>query len=115
MAVTNTSPRTINAISLPLGETINSEASLLIILTSTVLYRRSLRKDRRYNTVEVKMINSDASEFIVSPNGKEIAFIVRGEVFVTAIDYDITKRITNTPEQERDLDFNSDGTKLLYS
>ncbi|HKL03766.1 MAG TPA: S41 family peptidase [Cryomorphaceae bacterium] len=75
----------------------------------------TLRKDRRYNTVEVKMINSDASEFIVSPNGKEIAFIVRGEVFVTAIDYDITKRITNTPEQERDLDFNSDGTKLLYS
>ncbi len=71
--------------------------------------------DRRYNEAEVKLIKGDADEFTVSPNGKEIAFIVRGEVFVTSIDYSATKRITDTPEQERDLDFNSDGTKLIYS
>lgn len=71
--------------------------------------------DRAYNEVIVKLINGDADDFEVSPNGKEIAFIVRGEVFVTSIDYKETKRITDTPEQERDIDFNSDGTKLLYS
>ena len=71
--------------------------------------------DRRYNEAIVKLINGDAEDFTVSPNGKEIAFIVRGEVFVTSIDYSATKRITDTPEQERNLDFNSDGTKLLYS
>ena len=75
----------------------------------------SIRTDRRYNKATVEMIKGGASDFEVSPNGKEIAFIVRGEVFVTSIDYSETKRITNTPEQERNLDFNSDGTKLLYS
>lgn len=74
-----------------------------------------LKNDRRYNEAVVKMLSSGATDFEVSPNGKEIAFIVRGEVFVTSIDFKETKRITNTPEQERDLDFNSDGTKLLYS
>lgn len=74
-----------------------------------------LTTDRRYNEAVVKLITGDADEFAVSPNGKEIAFIVRGEVFVTAIDYKTTRRITDTPEQERNLDFNSDGSKLLYS
>lgn len=74
-----------------------------------------IHTDRRYNEAVIKLINGDADDFKVSPNGKEIAFIVRGEVFVTAIDYSQTKRITDTPEQERNLDFNSDGTKLLYS
>jgi Tol biopolymer transport system component/C-terminal processing protease CtpA/Prc len=74
-----------------------------------------INNDKRYNESIVKLINGDASDFAVSPNGKEIAFIVRGEVFVTSIDHTDTKRITNTPEQERDLHFNSDGTKLLYS
>jgi tricorn protease len=75
----------------------------------------SLNNDRRYNEAVIKMLSGGASDFEVSPNGKEIAFIVRGEVFVTSIDFKETKRITNTAEQERDLDFNSDGTKLLYS
>jgi Tol biopolymer transport system component/C-terminal processing protease CtpA/Prc len=74
-----------------------------------------LNTDRRYNENIVKMVNGGATDFTVSPNGKEIAFIVRGEVFVTAVDYSATKRITDTPEQERDLHFNHDGTKLLYS
>lgn len=75
----------------------------------------TLHTDRRYNEAVVELIKGNAGEFTVSPNGKEIAFIVRGEVFVTSIDYSHTKRITDTPEQERNLDFNSDGTKLLYS
>ncbi len=75
----------------------------------------NLRSDRRYNETVAKIISSGATDFALSPNGKEIAFIVRGEVFVTAIEYVDTKRITNTPQQERDLHFNSDGTKLLYS
>ena len=71
--------------------------------------------DRRYNESVIKMITDKAEQFALSPNGKEIAFIVRGEVFVTSVEFSTTKRITNTPEQERDLDFNHDGTKLLYS
>lgn len=59
--------------------------------------------------------SSGATEMSVSPNGKEIAFIVRGEVFVTSVDYTTTKRITNTPEQERSVSFSPDGKSLIYA
>ena len=38
-----------------------------------------------------------ATEAVVSPDGKQVAFIVRGEVFVTSVEYNTTKQITNTP------------------
>ena len=58
---------------------------------------------------------ADATEMALSPNGKEIAVVVRGEIFVSSIDHKITKRITNTPEQERSVGFSPDGRKLLYA
>ena len=51
----------------------------------------------------------------VSPDGKEIAFVYRGDVFVTATDYSTTRRITNTPEQERGVSFSKDGRELYYA
>lgn len=58
---------------------------------------------------------SGASEAKLSPNDKEYAFIVHGDVYVANIEYGTTKRITNTPEQERDLTFSPDGRTLVYS
>lgn len=60
-------------------------------------------------------INGGVSEMDISPNGKEIAFIARGEVFVTSVDGSLTKRITNTPEQERFVSFGPDGKSVVYS
>ena len=51
----------------------------------------------------------------VSHDGKEIAFVYRGDVFVTATDYSTTRRITNTPEQERGVSFSKDGRELYYA
>lgn len=56
-----------------------------------------------------------ASEFAVSPDGKEVAFVLRGEVFVTSVDFATTRRITDTPEQERSVDFSPDGRSLVYA
>ncbi|TVQ60750.1 MAG: hypothetical protein EA379_07570 [Phycisphaerales bacterium] len=56
-----------------------------------------------------------ASEFSPAPNGKEIAFVLRGDVFVTSTEFDTTKRITNTPEQERSVEFAPCGRKLYYA
>lgn len=64
--------------------------------------------------IETK-IQGNISEFEISPNGKEIAFVVRGEIFITSIDYKETKRITNTAEQERNISFSEDGKKLVYA
>ena len=56
-----------------------------------------------------------ATDIAVSPKGKEVAFIMRGDVYVTSIDYKTTKQITNTPDQERDISFAPDGRTLVYS
>ena len=72
-------------------------------------------KDQISNSVTPIKVRGNVSDFSVSPNGKEVAFIHRGEVFVTSVEYATTKRITNTPEQERNVSFSPDGTKLLYA
>ena len=56
-----------------------------------------------------------ATSMAVSPDGKEIAFVVRGDVFVTSTEYPTTRRITNTPEQERGVSFSKDGRELYYA
>ena len=56
-----------------------------------------------------------ATEICLSPNGKEIAFIMHGDVYVTSLDYKTTKRVTNTPEQERNLSFAPNGRTLAYA
>ena len=67
------------------------------------------------NVEKLKTITKGADEMSLSPNGKEIAFVVRGEVFVTGVETGMTKRITNTPEQERSVHFHPDGQKLVYA
>ena len=62
-----------------------------------------------------QVLRSGATEFAVSPSGKEIAFVVHGDVYVTSTDYTTTKRITNTPEQERNVNFSPDGRSLVYA
>ncbi len=67
------------------------------------------------NTDKFISINGGVREMEVSPNGKEIAFIARGEVFVTSVEESFTKRITNTPEAERFVTWSSDGKSVVYS
>ena len=59
--------------------------------------------------------SSGATEIKLSPKGKEIAFVLHGDVYVTSLDYQTTKQITNTAEQERDIDFAPDGRSIVYS
>lgn len=75
----------------------------------------SLRNDNTPYSTLYKEYSYGATEMSVSPNGKEIAFVVRGEVFVTSVEYSTTKRITNTPEQERNVSFSPDGKKVIYA
>ncbi len=55
---------------------------------------------------------SDAS---VSPDGKQLAFVSRGEVFVTDVEYSSVKQITNTPDAESDVIWGKDGRTLYYT
>jgi len=67
------------------------------------------------NTDKYISIASGVNEMAVSPNGKEIAFIARGEVFVTSVEESFTKRITNTPERERFVTWGPEGKSVVYS
>ncbi|WP_158797539.1 S41 family peptidase [Pedobacter sp. L105] len=60
-------------------------------------------------------VRGEASEMAVSDDGKQVAFVFRGDIYVTSVDGSTTKRITNTPYQERMVQFSPDGKKLLYS
>ena len=57
---------------------------------------------------------SGATAISVSPSGKEVAFVMHGDVYVTSVDYKTTKQVTNTPEQERTIDFSPDGRSIVY-
>ncbi len=56
-----------------------------------------------------------ARNAVVSPDGKQVAFIIRGEVFVTSVEYGTTKQITHTPEVEAGLSFGADNRTLVYA
>ncbi len=62
-----------------------------------------------------KLYTSGATEMSVSPDGKYVAFIVRGDVYVTSVESNETRQITNTPEQERSVSFSPDGKALIYA
>ncbi|MDB5206587.1 MAG: peptidase [Flavisolibacter sp.] len=74
-----------------------------------------INNDTRGRDEKILPINAGVTQTALSPNGKEIAFVVRGEVFVTSVEGGLTKRITNTPQQERNVKFSADGRTIYYS
>ena len=59
--------------------------------------------------------NNGATQIALSSESKEVAFILRGDIYVTSTEYKTTRQITNTPEQERNVDFAPDGRSLVYA
>jgi Tol biopolymer transport system component len=71
--------------------------------------------DTKANNERIMAVNNGASGLSVSPNGKEVAFTFRGDVFVAGADGGGTKRITSTPENETGVEFSPDGKTLTYA
>jgi Tol biopolymer transport system component/C-terminal processing protease CtpA/Prc len=71
--------------------------------------------DRVSNDVTILPVSSGVSEMVVSPNGKEILFIFRGEVFATSVEGGMTRRITSTPEREKNLSIHPEGKAVVYA
>ncbi len=71
--------------------------------------------DRTESPLVHRLMSSGATSIDVSPDGKEVAFVLRGDVYVTSAEYETTCRITDTPQQERDVTFSPDGRSIAYS
>lgn len=80
-----------------------------------MLVRITVATDERFNPERILKVNNGLTEYALSPNGMEVAFVYRGEVFVSSVAEGTTKRITGTPEQERSVSFSPDGRSLLYA
>ena len=75
----------------------------------------SVAADALVPNVENLKLSDGATDMAVSPDGSEVAVIVRGQVFVTSAEFGNTRRITEGPGQKRSISFSSDGRKLLYA
>jgi tricorn protease len=74
-----------------------------------------LSADSRANNEIVVPVSGGAREFAVSPNGKEIAVVVRGGIFATSVDGGVTKRVTSSLGQESGVSFSPDGNALVFA
>lgn len=77
--------------------------------------RVRIAEDGRNTIDKIVPVNEGFTEARLSPNGKEYAYVFRGEIFVTSMEGGITKRITDTPWQERSVSFGPDGRSLVYA
>ncbi len=80
-----------------------------------------VRSDRKSSPVQVHIYNR-MDELVLAPDGKKLAFITHGEVFVDFADKETDKdlrqgsafRVTNTSARERDVIWSPDSRKLAY-
>lgn len=75
----------------------------------------SISLDNEERDIVHRQLSLGYSSFALSPDNKEVAFVVNGEVYVGNIEFGTTNRITNTAEQERDVDFAPDGRSIVYA
>lgn len=95
----------------------NYRGELWVLAAGTTQPRRvpvTVGADDAVNPTRWTAFTADATEFALSADAKQIACVVRGEIFVLSADGKMLKRITNTPEEERNVSFSADGKRLLY-
>ena len=66
--------------------------------------------------IQRRDISKDVSEHAVSPDGKTLAVVTRGEVYIRGTDEGLpTRRVTSTSGRERDISWSPDGRVLWFS
>ncbi|MEY3321967.1 MAG: hypothetical protein RLZZ417_1550 [Bacteroidota bacterium] len=74
-----------------------------------------ISNENRKNNEQILSVKGGVRGLAVSPDAKEVAYIYRGEVFVSSVEGGMTKQITKTPEQEVSVSFSPDGKSIVYA
>ncbi|MEP7189318.1 MAG: S41 family peptidase, partial [Roseiflexaceae bacterium] len=82
-----------------------------------------VRPDTKFTPVRVATYSRDLTELELSPDGRKVAFVARGEVFADFADKETDKeqrqgpafRVTNTPFRESDVTWSPDSRRLIYT
>ncbi len=71
--------------------------------------------DSSNRLVEFRTFSRDADECEVSPDGKEVALVVRGEIYVIKTDPEKpTRRVTDSAARDRSVTWSPDGKALFF-
>lgn len=65
------------------------------------------------NTIDRRSVKATGG--VPSPNGEQVAFVDRGDVFVTSVEFPSTKQITHTAAAEKSVDWGPDNRSLIYT
>lgn len=81
------------------------------------LIKIDVTKDYRFDPKENKQFTSGAEDYDVSPNGKYIAIVIRGEIFITPSDKDKKRavQLTKHPYRDQEVQWLNDSTLLFLS
>lgn len=60
-------------------------------------------------------LKDEITEMVTSRDGSQLALVARGEIFVIETASGQSRRITDTPQHERNVSFSPDGRTLLYA
>ncbi len=73
--------------------------------------------DERLDPTEIKTFTNNATDYAVSPNGKLLAFSIRGEIFVKEVDKDKSRsvNISDSPYRDTDASWLNDTTLIFTS
>lgn len=77
----------------------------------------NIQSDYRFNPIEHKEYSNEAKELAVSPNGKYLAFVVRGEIFLryTGKELNRTVNVSKSAYRDRSVSWVNDSTLVFIS
>ncbi len=93
----------------------NAEASEAAFAAGAKMVAIDVVADNGAREAEYGLMSSGIRYAAAANSGKEMAIVVRGDVFVIGMDVQLTKRITATAEQERGVSFAEDGRSIYYA
>lgn len=74
-----------------------------------------IETDERRNPITQRTITSNPSEYSVSPDGKKVALIVRGDLFVVPVTGGPARPLVTRPSRESHISWMADSRTILFT